>query len=473
MKSSKRDDPVLLLVLAAGVLVVLGWRALSRVDVPTILSSARGLAPLAVVVAVLAVLLLAVRTVATRRTLQSRVSLVAAPADEFDPSPEAVLRFAAQLTRTRRSIRSWLDKRASAVRIRLEPDPAGRLAYALEVAGRSQDLLRAALRSYEGIELRDPPATPGPGAGGSAVRAELVLARPSVEPLARLALEPDPLQAIASAVRASEPHHPERAVIALDLLPASSRERRRLQRRLLRQARRQSAESHGQAGLLSGGRPRKAEPAELAERRAEARALDAKLKDSGPLFHLQLLLRCEASEPARAKASLQRLLGAFEQLADRNWLRVSGLPIPGLGFLGSDLPGRRCWFDRRLRTGLFRPARSSIVTAREMAGFLKPPTVHCVAENVLRSGALLPPPPDLPAFTGQRELIPLGRIATEGGERLAGVRLADTFFSYCAGRSRYGKTELAVAQFLHLVRSGNGGLFSTPTRTPSRGSSAT
>src|SRR5690606_20383600 len=43
-----------------------------------------------------------------------------------------------------------------------------------------------------------------------------------------------------------------------------------------------------------------------------------------------------------------------------------------------------------------------------------------------------------------------------------GVRMADTFFSYVAGRSRYGKTELAIAQFAHLVRAGHGGLFLDP-----------
>lgn len=156
------------------------------------------------------------------------------------------------------------------------------------------------------------------------------------------------------------------------------------------------------------------------------------------------------------------MLAAFEQLAERNWLRVCGLPLPGLGFAGSDLPLRRRRFDRRIESGLFRPARRSVVSAREVIGFLKPPSVHCIADNVLRSGALVAEPPKLPTFTGQPDAIPLGRIADEQGERVAAVRVADTFFSYCAGRSRYGKTELAVAQFLHLVRSGHGGLFLDP-----------
>lgn len=62
---------------------------------------------------------------------------------------------------------------------------------------------------------------------------------------------------------------------------------------------------------------------------------------------------------------MQNLLAAFESMGDRNWLKASGLPIPGLAFLGADLPVRRTRFDRRFTTGLFRPARQNILTARE------------------------------------------------------------------------------------------------------------
>ena len=98
-----------------------------------------------------------------------------------------------------------------------------------------------------------------------------------------------------------------------------------------------------------------------------------------------------------------------------------------------------------------------------MAGFLKPPNMHCNADNVVRAGALLGAPPKLPAFEeGKADLIPLGRVGANGNGQIVGVRVADTFFSYIAGRSRYGKTELAVAQFVHVVRSGHGGLFLDP-----------
>jgi hypothetical protein len=85
-----------------------------------------------------------------------------------------------------------------------------------------------------------------------------------------------------------------------------------------------------------------------------------------------------AEDPClRSKRRLGALLSCFDQLAAENSLRVSGLRVPGLCFLGSDLPLRRAWFDRRLRSGLFRPARDGIVTASELALFLKPPTARC------------------------------------------------------------------------------------------------
>jgi hypothetical protein len=161
---------------------------------------------------------------------------------------------------------------------------------------------------------------------------------------------------------------------------------------------------------------------------------------------------------------MRLLLAAFAPLRSDNWLRPSGLSAGGDAvFFGSDFPTRRRGFDRRLATGLHRPAKRSILTAREVAGFLKPPTAHCVSTNVVRSGTLLPAPPSLPNFEeGKADLIPLGKINAEQGQRVVATRAADTFFTYVAGRSRYGKTETAIAQFVHLVRSGHGGLFLDP-----------
>lgn len=405
----------------------------------------------------------------TRATLRNRVVIAAVPADEYDPEPEAVLSFAAQLSRLDRRVRGWLDRPASAIRVRLEPDDDGRLVYLIEVPERSRAIVRSAFQSFDGVELRDAETVRGaagatPGDSVATTRAELILARPSVEPLAGPPLDPDPLLPVAAAMRGVQPQEGESVAVCLDLLPAATLRRARLRRRLKREGRRASGRDDLVRQLRGrDGRDGRSEPVELAERRAETRAFDGKLNDRGSLFEAQVLIRATSPDRDRAKAAIRTMLASFEPLAsDRNWFRVSGLPIPGLGFLGSDLPLRRRWFDRRFSTGLFRPSRRSIVSSRELAGWLKPPSRRCLAENVLRSGALVSPPPPLATFDGQRGLIPVGRVSTEDGDRVVGVASADTFFSYIVGRSRFGKTELAVTQFLHLARAGEGVLFVDP-----------
>jgi hypothetical protein len=386
MIGKDRSDPRPMLALFALLVAAAIARAVSGIHVDRLLASAASLAPVALGALAIATALATQRFLATRRTLATRTAAAIVPADEFDAKPEAVLRVAAELARADRSVRGWFDRRACALRVRLTNDGDGRLVDLLEVPARSRQLLRNALRGYEGVELREAAeVAPEPDRGGKVtLRTELRLARPSVEPLARLDNEPDPLQPFASAMASLRPQDGERSTACLDLLPAAGRRRTRLRRRLKRQARRAHGERRSLMEVLNGERRR------------------------------------DAADPAEL-------------------------------------------IDRRLSSGLFRPARRSILTAREVAGFLKPPTVHCLGENVLRSGTLLPAPPKLPTFEeAEDDLIPLGRIAGESGERVVGVRIADTFFSYVAGRSRYGKTETAVAQFVHLVRSGHGGLFLDP-----------
>jgi hypothetical protein len=467
MTSPKHSDPRPLLAIFGALLVFSISSPISNIDTGAALDLAERLAPFALGAVAIASALAPQRIVATRRTLRSRRLTAVVPADEFDAKPEVVLSLAAQLASSERSVAGWLDRRASALRVQLACDQERRLVYLIEVPDRAGGLLRSALRSYEGVELRSAEDVLPDNSGREKItlRTELVLAHPSIEPLARFEGDPDPLQAFAAAVASLHPERGETATVCLDLLPATGRRRSRLRRRLYRQARRRHREGP-RWGELLGGEPRRrdrARPDELVERRLAGQALDAKLRDSGPLFEAQVLLRCQALDRPRAKAMAKQMLAAFEPLTDRNWLRASGLPVPGVAFLGSDFPLRRRRFDRRLATGYFRPAQKMILTAREVAGFLKPPTVNCRAENVLRSGALLAPPPPLPSFDPKRkDLIPLGKVSGEDGERLVGVRVADTFFSYTAGRSRYGKTELAIVQFVHLVHSGYGGFFLDP-----------
>lgn len=467
MKGDGRDPRPMLAIFAVLVIAAL-WSAVSSIRLDHLLASAASLAPFALGAVAIALALAPQRFLATRRALTARATVAVIPADEFDPKPETVLRFAAELARADRSLRGWLDRRAQALRVQLTNDREGRLVYLLEVPDRSRGLLRTALRDYEGAELREvadvlPPSKRAPGSTVR-LRTELTLARASVEPLARLDLDPDPLQPFAAAMASLRPKRGERVAVCVDLLPSAGTRRSRLQRRLKREARRLHGRGRSFMEVLNNERPSgPADPGELFERRLVGEALNAKLRDSGPLFEAQILLCCEATEKPQAKEAMRSLLAAFEPLAGHNHLRPSGLGIGDVVFFGADNPLRRRSFDRRLSTGLHRPARRMILAAREVAGFLKPANAHCVSENVVRSGTLLPAPPALPEFKeGNPDLIPLGRVGGETGKTLVGARAADTFFTYIAGRSRYGKTETAIAQFVHLVRCGHGGLFLDP-----------
>lgn len=479
MRQSDRRDAVPLVLLAAAAASMLvasnaprwGLSLLQLAGQPAAISLAGALLSFACAV-------LVARLVVTRRAFDHRVAMLAIPADSFDPSPESVVRFASGLSRSRRALRGVLDAPASAVRLRLDGDETGRLRYGIEVPERAGGALRAALAAYNGVELRpvpEPPAEPEKAEVGKpepkkpeVARAELVLARASSEPLNAAGLDPDPLGGFARALDGIDLVGGEEATVCVDLLPVTPGKRRRLRRRLLRRARRrQPAPPPGEelADLLSGGDRRRggAPPAELVERWVGRQALSRKLGTAEPLFEIQVLVRIASPVPGRAKARLAGVLAAFDAFAGENHLRVSGLRIPGVAFLGSDLPGRRGGFDRRMATGLFRPARRRVVTASEIAGLLKPPSKRCAAPNVLRSGGAVPPPPrELPSFEGQASLLPLGKVETEAGERTVGIKLADTFFFYMSGRSRFGKTETAIGQFLHLARSGQGCLFLDP-----------
>ena len=463
-----------LVAVVAGIAAVLVWRtvrspsgiagrAVAFVGSPLLLAA----------VVLLAVVVIAARVVASRRSLRSRTRLVVLAPDSFDPSTDAVLRFAAQLSRVRRAVGGWLDPRARAVRVLLDADGEGRMRYSLSVPERALPAVQSALGVFDRVQvqvLEEPQADNSEGSVEVA-RAELRLARPSSEPLAHLPLSPDPLQSFARVIARLDRSRGEQAQVAVDLLPTTPGARRRLRRRLLKEADRRSGsdimtggENLGLGAILGGGqRVGRRRPAEMVQQRAEREEIGQKLLAPEPLFGLQVLIRCSSPERGRAVACLQGLLGCFDGFAAANSLRVVGIRFFGLAFAGSDLPGRRGWFDRRMKTGLFRPARKGYVTAGEMAGLLKPPSVHCAAPEVLRLGpAVYPAPKALPTFTGQADLVPLGRVEGESGERRVGLRVEDSFFTYTAGRSRWGKTELALTQFLHLVRSGHGGLFLDP-----------
>lgn len=467
-RSDDRDATVLLLV-ACGVAVVYVSRSMGR-WVDAVSGPARS--PLVAVLAgamlcaVVAGLLLRAR--ATRRALRRRVRVALIPADTFSPDPEAVVRFAATLARSRR-LRDLLVPRACAVRIQLEPDEVGRLRYVVELPDHARPALGIAAAGYGHVELHDLDPGPSTPPGGEVVRTELVSAHPSVKPLREVGIKPDPLTGFAQALATVRPED-EQAVVCVDLLPITPGQRRRARRGIVRKAlgaqRRQREGGILDQLRVGDDRPAyRALPVERLEKHVDTAGLTQKLGSPEPLFEIQVLVRACSPAAGRAVVHAQRLVAAFDAFAGENHFRSNGVRLPvGAGFLGADAPWRRRRFDRRVDSGLFAPARRRIVTASEIAGLLKPPSESCASANVVRSGGVIPRAPrGLPSFTGQPGVLPLGRVHDgEEGERLIGVPVEGTFFTYMAGRSRYGKTETGIAQFLHLARTGQGCFFLDP-----------
>lgn len=169
---------------------------------------------------------------------------------------------------------------------------------------------------------------------------------------------------------------------------------------------------------------------------------------------MQLLLRTEAGHPQAALARMNQLLAAFAATSGENYLKPRR-PRTRWGI---------AHFDRRFLTGEFAPRKRQWLTVPELAGFLKPPTVKCRASSVVRSGGLVPPAPsDLPVYTGQRDLVPLGAVIySDGRERIGAARVKDLLFGLQLGKSGHGKTEAALVQCIAMAHAGYGTWFFDP-----------
>ncbi|MBV9024007.1 MAG: ATP/GTP-binding protein [Streptomycetaceae bacterium] len=321
-------------------------------------------------------------------------------------------------------------------------------------------------------------------------RAELALALPDHLSLREVPLKPDPLEALAAAVADVREDLDERADIILDLVPVAPSKVGRRRSRLLAQARRDPSgmpvvpglpqQSSGGFGLdrlaalgsqiaseVRGPQGRGARRPAQAQRAPSISDVKAAMGKFGPgadpVFELQLLIRTCSNDPARPRVLLEQIQATLEGWAGDNHLRPVGLNL-GVTRLRSDSRLYRRSFDRRFATGEFAPRRPSWVTGTEIAGLLKPATKHNMAVNVARSGGVVPPPPpSLPSWTGQPDLLPLGWVAKPGGgERLAGLPLAYLLFGLFLGKAGYGKTEMSLVQAIALAHNEHGLLFLDP-----------
>ncbi len=319
-------------------------------------------------------------------------------------------------------------------------------------------------------------------------RVELTLARDDAYPLRNVPLRPDPLGQIADAYRLIDPTQSEYIEFIMDLVPltrAATRRRRRVSIDKLQRA--TSGPSKNRIGALldpsavdtagsmvaqmmnpnraPAARPRNAQqptsrkPAGIArmDQMREERMLAEALGDPEPHFKFQMFIRARSENKQRPAALIQAVLAALDQFDDHNQLKVVGLRLP-LRFLSADSSWRRNLFDRRIDRWRFKQRRNCIVATSEIMGLLKPATLHCVADNVIRTGGMVPAAP--------RNLIPfdlddpprntflVGAVKRGQKEQVVGVPLDDTFFTYSPGKTRWGKTESSLARFIYLARDG-------------------
>ncbi|UKL04186.1 ATP/GTP-binding protein [Streptomyces sp. NBU3104] len=310
--------------------------------------------------------------------------------------------------------------------------------------------------------------TPAPSRARYVERAELTLGLPDRKPLAARGLAPDPLQQLAAAFASVRTESGERADVVLDLVPVRERHLARRRRRLLARSRRRGSSAYGErltGGLGTGGvwgTVAAAWNGGTSHRGGERLPRMTDLRDglgkldsaAGAVFAVQILLRAEAAHPQAALARMHQLLAVFATTSGENYLKPRR--------------PRTTWsiarFDRRFASGEFAPRRRQWLTVPELAGFLKPPTAKCHASGVVRSGGLVPPAPaDLPIYTGQPDLVPLGAVTyADGRERIGAARVQDLLFGLQLGKSGHGKTEAALVQCIAMAHSGAGTWFLDP-----------
>ncbi|WP_051812050.1 ATP/GTP-binding protein [Kitasatospora sp. MBT63] len=325
-------------------------------------------------------------------------------------------------------------------------------------------------------------------------REELTLALPDYLALRDVPLQPDPLTALAGAFGGIRPDLGEQAEVSLDLVPLSPRSVNRKRQRLLKTAHRRplgagpmvagmpheqgaaglgldlstvfaeaAAEMRGQA---AGGRGPSAPRFRTAAQAGDQKTSMGKFAPANPdvVFALQLLIRAQSADATRPRLMLEQIRAALEIWAGHNHFRPVGANL-GITRLSADGLLYRASFDRRFGSGLFEPrGRYNLVTSTEIAGLVKPPTRHNSAPNIARAGGAAPPaPPELPEFTGQDGVFPLGYVAKPGGGwRLVGLPLEFLLFGLFLGKSGYGKTEMALVQAIALAHQGHGILFLDP-----------
>ena len=276
------------------------------------------------------------------------------------------------------------------------------------------------------------------------VRLELRPARPDAWPLRQIR-DWDPLGGFVPPFEQVDTAC-ERLSMSIDLLPVAPREQVPLRHRVLSAVRRREMRDRL---VPFDGRDDWVMPAENIERHVERTGLMAKVGRSDPFFRVQILITASSPDRDHARELVERTFAAWEQFTGQNYLRSVGLPILGVAFLGSNAPWRRGWFDLRSRTGLFGPlGRRRVLTARELAGFLKPWTSQCDSAIVVRRERTELPAPERAASAG------MGICVSASGRLVALVSADARYHVHLLGPIGKGKSNLLASMALDRIEAG-------------------
>ncbi|MGR3938456.1 ATP/GTP-binding protein [Streptomyces sp. BRA346] len=412
------------------------------------------------------------------RASGQRMAVELIPSRRFDPSAEEIFRYGTLLSRVAVAGPWWTPRRAKAVRIRMRADGTRPLSYRVEGPARAVHLLRTTPYGQVRCEktapiIRDKQRT-------FTVRAQFALHGGAGDRLREVPLEPDPLQPLVDAVADLRAELGDLAEVCLDLQPAPrwqlkmrrwqvveaarQAERREARRatRWMYQGAREVEDSvayqltrllmPGEAGRGSYSPRRMLMPP--APRRVDRERVLGKLTEDAHLVRVQLMVRCSSNTDGRAERRMRQIHAALDVFAARTrfaWMGRLWGPIR----IGPDRPPWRAVFDHRWRTGQMRAPRSNWVHVEEVAGLLKPPTVHCRLPLM---------PRDVPSFRLQSpELLLQGwHCGADGRWRLLATREEETLFEVAIGKAGGGKTERALCQAVGLAHAGHGLLYMDP-----------
>ncbi|CAM5613282.1 ATP/GTP-binding protein [Streptomyces diastaticus] len=393
---------------------------------------------------------------------QERTAVMLKPRRGFEPSPEEIHRYGIQLLRASGAGPWWVPRRARTVRIRFHGDGVRALTYTVEAPAGAALLLRHSPFG-EDVEVSTVPVGRRVK-GRHRVRAEFMLrgGGPAETSLREVPAIPDPLQPLVNALSDMRADLHDVAEVCFDVQrPSPSRlrlkrnsavnkarsERWREAARASRWQRMNAGGGFAQAWSGRAGRPAGGSLV-LSPEQVDRKEALGKLADETPVVRVQVLVRCSSDIEGRARARLQQIQAAMDVSSGSARWSMRGWRFGPVAVTSDHQPWRGA-FDHRWQTGQAAPPSANWVAVEELAGWLKPLTVH--TRMPLLEG-------EVPTFqVGNPGLVLQGWYrSVDGRRRLLATVESETLFEVAIGKAGWGKTERALCQAVGLAHSGRG-----------------